>query len=271
MLLRFLAPGVAVFMATARPLGAQTNPADLPKDPASIADGRRLFVTHCAACHGPNGEGQKGPTLAQPTLPRAGDDASLLRILQEGIAGTEMPPARLEPREILEVAAFVRSLGAHPAGPVTGNAAQGAQIYAKAGCAQCHALHGHGGALGPDLTGVGLRRSVPFLRRALLDPGADVPQSYNAFRSEISLPDNFLYVRLRPRGGEEIDGVRVNEDTFSIQIRDASGKIHSFYKSELSELQKESGKSPMPSFAKALSPAETDDLVAFLASLRAQK
>lgn len=255
--------------------GAQTNSGfvknSLPDDAASLAAGKKLFETHCAICHGPNGEGQKGPTLAQPSLPRASDDASLLRILRDGISGTEMPQARLEPDEIMEVAAFVRSLGKHPVEPVTGNAGRGAQLFVKMNCAQCHTLHGHGGAFGPDLSDVGLRRSVAYLRRALLDPNADVPQSYNPMRSEISITDNFLYVRLVPRGGEEIDGVRVNEDTFSIQIRDATGKIHSFFKSDLAELHKEYGKSPMPSYAKTLTAAEIDDLVAYLVSLRAQK
>jgi len=271
---RFRVACMAAFIAAATTFlsrAADTNKVEVTKDPAELAKGERLFVTHCAACHGPNGEGQKGPTLAQPSLPRASDDASLLRIIREGIGGTEMPSARLEPKEIMEVAAFVRSLGTHPAEPVTGDAERGAQLFVKMNCAQCHTLRGKGGALGPDLTDVGRRRSVTYLRRSLLDPGADVPQSYNQFRSEISMPDNFLYVRLVPRGGEEMDGVRVNEDTFSIQIRDTTGKIHSFFKSDLVELHKEFGQSPMPSYAKTLTPPEIEDVVAYLVSLRAQK
>jgi hypothetical protein len=61
--------------------------------------------------------------------------------------------------------------------------------------------------------------------------------------------------------------VRVNEDTFSIQLRDSSDQVHSFFKSDLTELHKDWGKSPMPSYREVFSNLELDDVVAFLASL----
>src|SRR5690242_16892715 len=91
--------GLCLAFALATRLHAQNAPVPAP--------GQRLFETHCAACHGPRGEGGKGPTLAQPSLPRASDDASLHRIIQEGINGTEMPRARLPEQDIALVAAFV--------------------------------------------------------------------------------------------------------------------------------------------------------------------
>jgi mono/diheme cytochrome c family protein len=43
-----------------------------------------------------------------------------------------------------------------PAEPLQGSAQRGEQIYrSKGNCAQCHALHGRGGTLGPELTDVG--------------------------------------------------------------------------------------------------------------------
>jgi putative heme-binding domain-containing protein len=237
-----------------------------------LEKGRHLFETHCAICHGPRGEGGKGPTLAQPTLPRASDQESLVRIISQGISNTEMPQARMERGDILLVAKFVKSLGSQPREPAPGDATRGAAVYAKKGaCSQCHMLRGEGGVFGPDLSDVGRRRSIAYLRRSLLDPSADVPQSYSAWRSDISLPENFLFVRLVTRDDQELSGVRVNEDTFSIQIREATGTVHSFLKSELAELHKDFGKSPMPSYATALSTNELDDLVAFLTSLRAEK
>lgn len=234
--------------------------------------GRNLFETHCAVCHGPHGEGGKGPTLAQPILPRASDDESLLRIISWGIPNSEMPQAHMERPDIELVAKYVRSLGSHPRETPSGDPARGAQIYAtKGACAQCHMIHGQGGVFGPDLSDVGRRRSVAYLRRALVDPNADVPQSYSPWRQDVSLPENFLYVRLITREGQEFSGVRVNEDTFSIQIREATGAVHSFLKSELSELHKDFGKSPMPSYATALSTNELDDVVSYLTSLRADK
>lgn len=263
---------------------AQDNPAPspAPAKPAATAaaapglspeleKGRRLFETHCAVCHGPHGEGGKGPTLAQPTLPRASDEQSLLRIIAGGIDKTEMPEARLAWPDVELVAKYVKSLGSLPREPVPGDPQRGALVYEKkGGCAQCHMIHGKGGVFGPDLSDVGRRRSPAYLRRSLLDPGADVPQSYTPWRVDIDLPENFLYVRLVTRDGQEFAGVRVNEDTFSIQIRDATGALHSFLKSDLAEFHKDFGKSPMPSYAAVLTTNELDDLVAFLTSLRAE-
>lgn len=243
----------------------------VPSD-RELEQGRRLFELHCASCHGPRGEGGKGPTLAQPVLPRAGDAESLRKIIRDGISGTEMPSARFDRSDVPAVAAFVRSLGRLPPERVPGNAARGAELYAgKGGCAQCHTLDGRGGALGPDLSTIGRARSAAYLRRALLEPGADVPQSYNAFRADVSLPQNYLFARAVPRTGEPVGGVRVNEDTFSIQIRDVTGRVHSLVKSDLLELQKDSAISPMPSYAGVFTASELDDVVAFLASRRGKK
>ena len=115
----FLVGGIAVVTLMAQD---HIQPASTPAKPAEILagvsesstdleKGRRLFETHCAICHGPRGEGGKGPTLAQPTLPRASDEDSLIRIIWQGIPNTEMPQARLEPPDILLVAKFVKSLG----------------------------------------------------------------------------------------------------------------------------------------------------------------
>jgi cytochrome c oxidase cbb3-type subunit 3 len=259
MLRFFLVLGMLTLVGRA---GALAQEADDAKE------GQRIFEQKCGTCHGPHGEGGRGPTLAQPKLPRAPDDNALMNILRDGIRGTEMAPQLLTEHDMNRVARYVRSLGTKPPEPLPGDPKRGEGLYAAKGCAQCHMLHGRGGAFGPDLDDIGLRRSVAYLRRALVDPGAEVPKSYSQFAEESSLPLNFLYVRCVPKSGEEVDGVRVNEDTFSIQIRDAQGRLHSFYKDELAELHKEFGKSPMPSFATTMSTNEVNDLTAFLATLR---
>ena len=68
--------------------------------------------------------------------------------------------------------------------------------------------------------------------------------------------------------GQTVRGIRVNEDSFTIQIKDAGGQFHSFRKSELKEIRKLRNESPMPSFEKSLSATEIEDLTAYLASLR---
>jgi len=58
----------------------------------------------------------------------------------------------------------------------------------------------------------------------------------------------------------------VNDDTFSIQFRDAVGALHSYFKEELAELATDRT-TTMPSFRERLDPTALDDLVAYLVSL----
>jgi cytochrome c oxidase cbb3-type subunit 3 len=237
--------------------------------PSELEKGRMSFENHCVGCHGPKGEGSRGPTLAQPRLPRASADADLLRIIQRGIPNTEMPAVRLKTGEAPYLAAFVRSLGKIPVEPIKGDAAKGAELFkTKGACMTCHTLAGQGMAIGPDLTEIGLRRSVAFLRESLVNPAAQVPQSFNPGNANTGLPANFLWVRVKTKDGKEIAGARVNENTYSIQLRDLTGALYSFRKSELAELHKDKGQSPMPVYAGLFTQAEMDDMIAYLVSLQ---
>jgi cytochrome c oxidase cbb3-type subunit 3 len=254
---------LAIVLALAWGLAAQDEPEDqIPKEnpytsPADIERGRQLFFGHCAPCHGPKGEGGKGPTLARPSLPRGPDDRALFITIRKGIEGTEMPGAwEMISKEIWQTVAFVRSLGRMPAENLPGNPARGETLFRTKGrCLECHTVAGQGGSLGPELTEVGARRSAAYLRRALLDPPS-------------ALPEGFVQVRVVTKDGRRLTGVRLNEDTYSLQMRDLSNRLHSFWKAELKEYHKDRGQSPMPSYRGIFSDAEIDDLVAYLASLR---
>src|SRR5450432_3753510 len=126
----------------------------LPNSRTDLLRGEKLFQVHCALCHGPKGEGGRGPMLTRAKLSRAPDDATLLKILEDGIRGTEMPGAgAMSDREMRQTGAYVRFLGKLALKPVPGNAAHGAEIYQGRGnCAGCHAIHGEGGIAGPDLS-----------------------------------------------------------------------------------------------------------------------
>jgi putative heme-binding domain-containing protein len=254
-----------VFFSLGTALVLQSYPALFANDPAQ---GESLFQLHCAGCHGPIGEGGKGPNLTMSRLTRSPIEEELIKVITDGIDGTQMPASRLDKDQIKQVAAFVRHLGVLTPEAVPGNAQQGEQLYfSKGNCTQCHAIKGRGGASGPDLTEIGLRRGAAYLRLALTNPEADVPRGYSSFGPDTSIPENFLLVRVVTRNGQRLTGVRVNEDTFSIQLRDSSDQVHSFFKSDLTELHKDWGKSPMPGYREVFSNAELDDVVAFLVSL----
>lgn len=225
-----------------------------------LARGKQMFIGQCALCHGIAGTGGRGPALNQPDLSRVANNQALFRIIKNGIPETEMPEAwQMTDREIWQVGGYVRSLGRTAVLKLPGDPVRGKKVYdTKGACAACHIVSGRGGSLGPDLTKIGARRSAAYLREALIDPGA-------------SVPEGFLVVSIITRDGHRVRGMRLNEDSFTIQLRDASDVFHSFRKLELAELKKEAGVSTMPSYRDALSASELDDLVAYLAGLRGGK
>src|SRR5208283_4772984 len=173
------------------------------------------------------------------------DDAALVAVIDEGIRGTEMPGAEtMTHHEILQTAGYVRSLGKVPQTPVPGDPAHGAEIYrTKGNCGACHSIAGEGGVAGPDLTSIGEMRSAAYLRESLIDPQAAVPEGY-------------MRLTVVPKSGPSVTGVRVNEDSFSIQVRDDAGRSYSFWKTGITRVDKPREKSPMPSCRGQLSDPE---------------
>ncbi len=247
-----LSAGFAVAQQTPDPLSAATD--------ADFGAGKRIFDSQCALCHGMGGTGGRGSALTVPKLRHASDGQELIEVIAGGVDGSGMPAFWfLGERPIFQVAAYVRSLPAKgEAAKLPGNAEHGKTLYQNNGCAGCHVIDGRGSAFGPELTDIGARRSAAFLSESILDPGA-------------SVPEDFVMIHATPRGTSTVTGVRLNEDSFTIQLRDNAGKFHSFRKQDLADLQKDFGKSPMPSYRGKLSGSDLDDLIAWLASLRGKQ
>jgi putative heme-binding domain-containing protein len=220
-----------------------------------MEQGKRLFESQCGSCHGPLGNGGRGANLAQPRLLRATDDQALLNIIRRGIPGTEMPGSFLTPIQVSSIATYVKTLGSVESEEIPGDARRGEEVYASVECVLCHTLGGQGGILGPALDAIGGSRSAAHLREALIDPGASVPR-------------DFLQLMVVTEQGRRVVGVRVNEDAFSVQLRDFSGQLHSFWKDELRTLEKQWQSSPMESYEARLTPQQMDDLVSYLVSLK---
>lgn len=249
--------------------GTQSAPAP-PTAAGDVEQGKKLFDGMCARCHGVDGTGDEGPSLDRPTLTRAPDDESLRTVIRDGIPDRGMPRVRrLTDSELAHLVVYVRSLGRTSRTATTGNAERGRAIYDRLGCTTCHIVDGQGGSFGPELTQIGLTRGPAYLRQSFLGPAEALPRGLSP------VPGRGLteYLPLRVVTGDqrEILGVRVNEDPFTIQVRDMSNRFHSFRKSDLKVLDKQFGKSLMPSFRGRLTDAECDDLVAYLSSLRGAK
>lgn len=220
--------------------------------------GKTIFEEHCSACHGIDGSGGRGPSLHRPKLRHENDDKTLKEIIASGIP-PDMPDAwYLSDGEVANVAGYVKSLGSIPPEKVAGNPAKGAEIYAAKKCNTCHILAGDGNSYGPNLTEIGARRGAALLQQTLRHP-------------DQVLPPGFMMVEAVSSSGDTIRGIRVNEDTFTIQMKDLSGRTRSFRKTDLKDLRKLHGQTPMPSYNSSLSSGEIQDLVAYLAAQRGEQ
>src|SRR5581483_10797779 len=163
-------------VAALLPLAAQHEQEGKPPNPAlrnpqSIEAGRKLFSGGCAACHGAEGQGGRGPNLRERIYWHPVDEETLYRVIQKGIPAGGMPAAGLNEDQTWQVVAFVRSLTAPAIETVVpGDAAAGEAVFwGKAGCGECHSIRGRGGKLGPDLTNAGATRPLPQLRQDIVD------------------------------------------------------------------------------------------------------
>ena len=255
-LLRFFGVIVSAYFLLCAPMVSAQN----------LENGQQLFQTLCARCHGMLGDGGEGPSLTRPTLVHAPDDEALVSLIVGGIPGTGMPGSRqLRGQDGPDVAAYVRSLGELPPEEMPGDPLAGAEIYRSVGnCASCHILFGEGNGVGPELSNVGQRRNAAYLRRSVTSPDADQPRQVDRFRGSLNA---FLTVRIVSEYGS-YEGMRVNEDAFTVQMRDLSGKLYSFEKADLISYEKAPGHSLMPGYNSVLNAQQTDDVVSYLMSLK---
>jgi cytochrome c oxidase cbb3-type subunit III len=239
-------------------------PAAAPADPEQ---GKRLFAQNCSSCHGADAGGGDGPNLRG--VPARLGDSTVQGIIRRGIAGTAMPgSSTVSDKEAANIVAYLRTLGSTmtTSSEATGDPHKGEALYNSSGCSACHMIAGQGGSVGPELTRIGAMRGAANLKERLQAPGANLPQvQAGMFGNSWT---QYLMFRAIGKDGRVVEGIRVGEDSFTIVLKDAGGKFHGLWKPDLRSLEKEPGKSFMPSFKDTLSAAQLDDLVAYLMTLK---
>lgn len=232
--------------------------------PESIAAGKALFEGTCANCHGIDGSGANGPNIRDAGT-RLGPEA-LYQTLHTGVLGSGMPSfSSLGEEKLWQLVDYVSSFGRASGEAALGDPQKGKAVYGTSGCANCHMIDGQGGSSGPDLSKVGTLRSTALLRNILLDPGANIPTG-DSLQERTQYPAYVMY-RAVMKDGKELLGTRVDEDSFTIQLRDERGNIHSIQKFDVKEIEPVPGKSFMPSYKSKLTDEQLNDLVAYLAGL----
>lgn len=228
-----------------------------------VIKGKKLFEATCVRCHGMDGSGLTGPSLKRAKLTHAPDLPRFTTVVQQGIAGTGMPANwAYTDEDCKQLYAYINKLKNLGNEIPSGDSDQGKKVYANNGCRNCHLMKGEGISIGPDLSKIGISRNLAYLKQALLDPTATLPESLdidNGYGFSLYLP-----VKVVTSEGIEINALRINEDTYTIQLKDIQNNYYSFNKDQLKSIEKNYGHSLMPSYKNILTNKEVENLVAFL-------
>ncbi len=140
----------------------------------------------------------------------------------------------------------------------SGNVERGRALFGDASglaCGQCHRVQGHGGAIGPDLSGIGAQLDARAMAEAVLWPSKSVREGYDVV--VLGLDDD-----------EAMSGMVRSETTTEIVLQPAGGEPVRVPKARVRR-RESTGRSLMPEgLGDGLTPEAFADLLAYLASLR---
>src|SRR5438309_1307008 len=102
-----------------------------------------------------------------------------------------------------------------------GDANAGKLVFEK-NCMVCHTLEGRGGKVGPELTGLGARAKSENLMQ-ILDPNRSVEGTFREWTATT-------------KDGEFVSGRLLTETAVSVEIIDATGKVHPLQRNDLKSL-----------------------------------
>jgi len=223
-----------------------------PSHGLNSGQGRILFESSCAGCHGLDGRGgEKGPNIATRPEISGRSDAEIRAIVQRGVPGAGMPAFnRLGAAKLQVLVRYLRTLqGLNGKTEIAGNADEGRKLFFKDGsCATCHMINGAGGFLGSDLSSYGAVTSVAEMSEQITNHG----QLPRARKMVVSTPD-----------GNRLAGFARNEDNFSLQVQTLDGKFHFLDKSTVIGVEYSPAATAVDA-EKKLSKGDLDALISYL-------
>jgi cytochrome c oxidase cbb3-type subunit III len=138
----------------------QPGPDSQVMRPDQVTSFAALYGANCAGCHGADGRRELAQSLRDPLYLAVADDATIRRVVRNGVRGTAMPAfaqsagGMLTDRQIDAIVSGIRTSWARPdlvrgltpppyAAQVPGDPKRGAEVFATY-CASCHGSHGRG-------------------------------------------------------------------------------------------------------------------------------
>ena len=138
---------------------------------------------------------------------------------------------------------------------IGGNDAKGSSVFygkTEVSCVRCHRIDGTGGAVGPELSSIGLTKDRQYLLEAIVHPNKVVTEG-------------FSQVKVMTDEGDLFVGVVKRETDEALVLMDADGK--EIVIEQVAIEDRKLGKSSMPDdLVKQLTKKEIRDLVEFLSN-----
>ena len=140
-----------------------------------------------------------------------------------------------------------------------GNAEAGKKVFSgktEVSCVRCHRIHGVGGKVGPDLSGVAFTKEKgrQYLLEAIADPNKAIAEGY-------------AQIKIQTLDGLIITGIVKSETDNEIQLMDADENLIMVSKDDIEGTKP--GLSSMPDdLAKQITPTEIRDLIEYLAGMK---
>jgi cytochrome c oxidase cbb3-type subunit 3 len=237
-------------------------------DAAAVQRGQQAFVLQCAFCHGADARGgaQGGVDLLQAPIVLEDEGGKQLGdFLKVGRPEKNMPKFDLRPRQVSDLAAFLRSrMGAASSRSfkvsiLVGDAKAGADYFNGPGrCTTCHSVTG-------DLKGIGGKYEPVMLQGRLVVPRGD--GGYPG--SDGPGQDKPLRATVTPPSGEPISGAVVYLSDFYVTLKDASGKRQTFVRrGDVPKVEIVDPLHAHVALLRSLTDKDMHDLTAYLSTLK---
>jgi mono/diheme cytochrome c family protein len=196
----------ALFLTFALAAGAQ-NPK--PMVGAKTDNGKRLFASGCAACHGDLAQGVNGlgPRITPPPLAIA---EFITYVRQPSGQMRAFSKDDLSDAQLVDVYAYLQSLSPPSTAPsqnLKGNATTGKDLFSNFGCYECHGFQAQGGGAGPRIG----PNPIPFeaLSAYVRKPTGTMPPFTTKVLTDQQLSDIYAYLQSLPPARKDVKSIPV--------------------------------------------------------------
>ena len=173
-------------------------------------------------------------------------EAALYAYQSLGLKDTGAPAAQIGTMKYEAVFAAVQK---------GGDAAQGRDMFLRAGCLACHTTRADEPPKGPALAAVAKTYDRAALTESILKPNAKIAQGFET-------------TWFKTKKGEQIEGFVTREGGDSVDVRNIASQTVTIEKADVTERGKRETSMMPEALLNAFTPADLANLLAFLESLK---